>query len=790
MEAEAGGKNTSIRTGDLIPDRALRARDRDAFEYAPIAARIAELCREAEAPINIALFAPWGSGKSSLFTLIEAALEGPGPRTKLIRYDAWRYGGRALRRNFISHAARELRLPEDDPRYGEFHRGLYQNQRRVTLSLPTLWRQLTRGHLTPLVAIGLVGLLVGIVLALDAVLVGAIASTVVALIAAIIEAGKVEVEQSRPSEDEEFSARFGRLIDLATRGRSQGPGHQQRLAVTLRARAGEIAERSGLYGLRMRWSGWIAPQPIRGRVPASYERLVFFIDELDRCSPSDIAETLKALRTFLDAENCIFVVAADRDVLEASLPKLEQTTPINEERPYYSSAGAYLDKIFQHQLTLPPLRSGSLAKYARELTRETNDGIWSELVAIDGAPDGTTPALDQVLFILIPSHVYSPRRIKVLLNNFATNARITSSRLPDAWPDRRGEIARLTAFQTEFAEFAEDLALEPRLPGFLLARIRDPEASVPKTATLQRMLAHWDLSSGLVAEPEEGKGGDQEPAEAEEQIASASEAGDEEHRETAREARRRAKERRLAELRRYIERTDEMVPRLRRDLFYLRSAGLDVDLDDPALAELIESEATDAPQRVIAALEGRDPKQLKGAARLLGGMVGNVLGPEQGGVMSALMAAVVMLGDELDRWLAREVAGALGTYWSANILSDDHLIGALRVGISARDFDPTIATRVLGDLRLFSVPEQVAAVISMSAGLRVEELGSLRSGIASQLAAGREQIIAAITGLGAAEQQRLVDDDAFFEAIGHELDREAEVAASEGEGEGEGEGEA
>jgi hypothetical protein len=131
--------------------------------------------------------------------------------------------------------------------------------------------------------------------------------------------------------------------------------------------------------------------------------------------------------------------------------------------------------------------------------------------------------------------------------------------------------------------------------------------------------------------------------------------------------------------------------------------------------------------------------------------------------------------------LARDVAGALGTYWSANTLGDDHLIGALRVGISARDFDPTIVARVLGDVRLFSVPEQVVAVISMSAGLRVEELGSLRGGIASQLAAGREQIIAAIAGLGAAEQQRLVDDDAFFEAIGHELDREAEVAVSEGE---------
>ncbi|MBA3866579.1 MAG: hypothetical protein H0X42_09590 [Solirubrobacterales bacterium] len=118
------------------------------------------------------------------------------------------------------------------------------------------------------------------------------------------------------------------------------------------------------------------------------KRLIFFIDELDRCSAEDIAETLKALRTFLDQENCVFVVAADRDVLEAALPKSEQTTPINAEMPYYSTAGAYLDKIFQHQITLPPLRSRSLAKFARTLTSETEGGIWEELAEMEKGPTG------------------------------------------------------------------------------------------------------------------------------------------------------------------------------------------------------------------------------------------------------------------------------------------------------------------------------------------------------------------------------------------------------------------
>ena len=50
-----------------------------------------------------------------------------------------------------------------------------------------------------------------------------------------------------------------------------------------------------------------------------------------------------------------------------------------------------------------------------------------------------TALLDGVLYVLIPSHVRSPRRVKVLLNNFATNARIAQSRGID-WMARAREI--------------------------------------------------------------------------------------------------------------------------------------------------------------------------------------------------------------------------------------------------------------------------------------------------------------------------------------------------------------
>ena len=107
------------------------------------------------------------------------------------------------------------------------------------------------------------------------------------------------------------------------------------------------------------------------------------IDELDRCSPQDVVTTLTALRTFLDQEHCIHIVVADRDVLERALKQLPQVSPFNQSSPYYSSASAFIDKVFQHQLELPPLRVARLTKFARGTSTFSIDRI---LAGDDGPP--------------------------------------------------------------------------------------------------------------------------------------------------------------------------------------------------------------------------------------------------------------------------------------------------------------------------------------------------------------------------------------------------------------------
>jgi hypothetical protein len=349
--------------------------------------------------------------------------------------------------------------------------------------------------------------------------------------------------------------------------------------------------------------------------------------------------------------------------------------------------------------------------------------------------------------------------------------RITQSRLPSAWPSRAQEIAKLTALQTEFADFAAELAREPRLPRYLLEADQE-ENEIPDSRVVAELLERWELR------PSEEEENGYEAAEPDQLLD-----GDSVRSKEREQALRKAKRRRREELRRYLERTGD-VPDLRRDLFYLQSAGLDVGLPNPELAEMIEAEATDSPERVIEMLAGREQVELEGAARLLAAMVGDVVGPEQARVMSCLMATVEELGETMSPAVARVVAGALNTFWRGYGLAEEHLFGALRTAIAVRSFDPDVIGELLRDERLWEDPELVAKIVPLTPDLRDQEVARLRGGVIRNLSGDSDSLLGGYGELAAEQRLRLIgSEEVFFDALGELLDREAEERKAEGEAE-------
>ena len=80
-----------------------------------------------------------------------------------------------------------------------------------------------------------------------------------------------------------------------------------------------------------------------------YERVVFFVDDLDRINPADAVEVLEALKNMFDMNHCIFVLAIDYDVVVKGLEgKFGKKTEENE-REFRS----FFDKIIQVPFSMP-----------------------------------------------------------------------------------------------------------------------------------------------------------------------------------------------------------------------------------------------------------------------------------------------------------------------------------------------------------------------------------------------------------------------------------------------------
>jgi hypothetical protein len=408
---------------EFIDDRAISRAADDRFRHADLVAELAHLVDSREAQTNIALFAPWGSGKTGISKLLHSLLENLDEGQRYVYFDAFKHRDTPLRRSFLRAVA--VGVGEDPVKVDEL------SKEEVTQELGgSSWKR--------------VATFVGAALLIGIVLMG------------LLSLGLAWLRTEGPKESfgESFVNMFTRLSGVAT---------------LVAALIGVVV--SGVLGgvtatrKRTPLSEDDEFEDAFGKLAAKAERLVVFIDELDRCSAGEVVETLETMRVFLDVPNCIFIVAADRQALEAALRrKARQETPADEVHPYFSSAGAYVDKIFQYQVALPPLRWTDTGEFAENLVRDRG-GLWAKLRERD--------ELQDVLAALIPTHVTSPRRVKVLLNSYVIAHRIAERRAGAgemaALEGRASALAQLVCLRAEFPLFADELERFPDLPAAALA---------------------------------------------------------------------------------------------------------------------------------------------------------------------------------------------------------------------------------------------------------------------------------------------------------------------------------
>jgi Predicted P-loop ATPase len=387
----------------------------DYLNYLELAEVVSEILLDRRMrPVSVGVFGTWGTGKSSLLNLIESQIcREASEKVIVIRFDAWLYQGyddaRAALMEVIARTLYEA-VKDDE--------SLLDLAKRLLARVNTL-RTLGLG-------IELVAAFHGLPL------LGAASRAV---------EGVRNIVKGDPSPKDTQAVADGskealKLIDPAN---AQTPPKE---IDAFRQEFGELLEKLG-------------------------KTLVVFVDNLDRCLPTQAIHTLEALRLFLFMEESAFVVAADEEMVRDSVRK-------HFEGASERHITDYLDKLIQVPVRVPKLGITEIRAYLFMLFAEASNidlgkldklrvalennlrRSWTDapvkledVAGITGANDSLLASFDtadRMASMLATSGAVlgNPRIIKRLLNIVRLRVRIANRR---EMPINEGMIAKFAILE-------------------------------------------------------------------------------------------------------------------------------------------------------------------------------------------------------------------------------------------------------------------------------------------------------------------------------------------------------
>jgi hypothetical protein len=259
-------------------------------------------------------------------------------------------------------------------------------------------------------------------------------------------------------------------------------------------------------------------------------RIVLYIDDLDRCPPEKVVKVLEAVHLLLSFEMFVVVVAAEARWLTSALTDrllaLRSSTTVTS----LPTPKDYLEKIFQLPFWVQPLRPpgrrrllhGLLSDSVRDPTEasghDLKNAVSSGLRVADREEDviaamllrhGTEVRLDTSPLVLTPGDLAffeslapllgdTPRRIKRFVNTCQLLFAMAPPLLPNgAFPSERAVISLVAAISEGLPTVAADLL--PELEVFSRRNPADgPAGPAPSQVTLTDFLA----SRSCIAEDE------------------------------------------------------------------------------------------------------------------------------------------------------------------------------------------------------------------------------------------------------------------------------------------------
>ncbi|WKZ34383.1 MAG: P-loop NTPase fold protein [Anaerolineales bacterium] len=272
---------------------------KDLLNFKDYSNLLANVITNSETPSTIGIFGEWGSGKTSLMLMIEELLQKKGIKT--IWFNAWKYDKEeALWRALILSIVRGLNTGQkeiDDTTLKLYEAVSTEKLGQVQIDWIEIGKTLMKGA----------AFLVAPLFLIPGIANAFANASFLDQVSDAFTRRKIQQSRERISSIEQFEEYYKQLVSKHISGD---------------------------------------------------ERIVILIDDLDRCVPVRSLDVLEALKSFLDATGCVYVVACDtRLINQGLLEKYDNKSGIHVDE--------YLAKIVQFSFAIPPIRVEDAEKFIK-----------------------------------------------------------------------------------------------------------------------------------------------------------------------------------------------------------------------------------------------------------------------------------------------------------------------------------------------------------------------------------------------------------------------------------------
>ncbi len=405
-----GGEAEETKRSAFFPDK---PSVRDYLDFHSYAATLADLIQSTQTPLTIGVFGAWGAGKTTLMRMIQESLRQTEKQSGteqfvLVTFEAWKYNKEdALWRAMLLRVLDALRTTvKADSKLEKSVEVLEQSLYRdiewkekggLTIDWPKLAKASAGGALKLSFAFvpGASVLTEAVKAAQGAVGKGDVAGDVSAF-AEAFQRDRIVHHQSQLKYIDQFQTEFSKLV----------------------------------------------------KRHFAKQRLVIFVDDLDRCLPEKAIEVLEAIKLFLDVEGCVFVLGIDQEVITRGLEARYRESLVNGESAKFSTH--YIEKLIQLPFHLPPIEARKIGEYLDFLKVDWPDNHCAEIFAEALSPN--------------------PRQIKRTINVFMLLWKLAEKRRKDIGAQVTAlRLAKVVILQTAYPEVFEHI----KSNGLLLKQLED-----------------------------------------------------------------------------------------------------------------------------------------------------------------------------------------------------------------------------------------------------------------------------------------------------------------------------